>query len=60
MHTSSIAVYEPFSDGELDENATAEPTGWGYGDCKLAEEELVLNYAAEKGLKATVVLPTMV
>lgn len=60
VHTSSIAVYEPFPDGDLDESTMAKPSGWGYGDCKLAEEDEILRYASERGLPATIILPTMV
>lgn len=60
VYTSSIAVYEPLPDGDLDESATPEYSGWEYADCKILSENEVLRYAAESGLAATVLYPTIV
>jgi nucleoside-diphosphate-sugar epimerase len=60
VYTSSIAVYEPLPDGDLDESATPEYSGWEYADCKIWAENEVLRYAEERGLAATVLYPTIV
>jgi len=60
VYTSTSSIYEPFSDGDLDESAIAEPSGWAYGDCKIAVEQEFLKYSREQDLPVAVLLPTMV
>ena len=60
VYTSSIAVYEPLPDGDLDESNTPEFSGWEYADCKILAENELLRYAGERGLAATVLYPTIV
>ena len=60
VHVSSMSVYEPLSDGILDESSPAEVSGWEYPDTKLAVEREVLRYADEHGLRAVVLQPTIV
>src|SRR5688572_22740302 len=38
VHVSSISVYEPLPDGDVDESTAAVPCGWTYPDNKLAVE----------------------
>lgn len=60
VHVSTISVYEPTADGDLDETATKEPCGWTYADTKLAAEQLVLDYHYKQGLPVAIVQPTIV
>jgi len=60
VHVSTISVYEPLPDGDLDESGESIPVGMPYADNKLEVEELILRYANEKGLKAVVLQPTIV
>ena len=59
VHLSSISVYEPLQDGDLDETVVPEPSGFAYGDLKLEVEREVLAQA-EQGLPAFLLLPTIV
>jgi nucleoside-diphosphate-sugar epimerase len=60
VHVSSLAVYEPLKDGDLDESLAPVRSGLRYSDAKLDVEELVLDAVANKGLDASVILPTIV
>jgi len=60
VHVSSVSVYEPLRDGELDESSPAEPCGWSYPDTKLAVERLLLRFGQEHGVPVTVIQPTIV
>jgi nucleoside-diphosphate-sugar epimerase len=60
VHVSTISVYEPLQDGDLDESSPAEPCGWIYPDNKLAIEQMLLNYWKERGLPVVVLQPTIV
>jgi len=60
VHVSSISVYEPLPDGEIDESTRAETSGFAYADNKLEVERTVLRLGADGGLPVTVVQPTIV
>ncbi len=60
VHVSSISVYEPLPDGDVDESTRAEPSGFAYADNKLETERIALRLGAESGLPVTVVQPTIV
>lgn len=60
VHVSTVSVYEPTADGDLDETAPKQPSGWAYADSKLAAEQLVLDYHRRHGLSVAVVQPTIV
>lgn len=60
VHVSSISVYEPLKDGDLDEHAEATPGGIPYADNKIEIEEEVFQYVRERGLQAVVLQPTIV
>ena len=60
VYTSSISVYEPLPEGELDESAPPEPSGWTYKDDKIAAERLLDAYHREWGLPVVTILPTIV
>ena len=60
VHVSSISVYEPLPDGDLDEQSASEPCGWTYPDNKLAVEEFLLGQSREGGVPTVVLQPTIV
>jgi len=60
VHISSIAVYEPFEDGELAEAMQPVPKGFPYGDAKIAVERELLCMVEEKNLPAVILEPTNV
>jgi len=60
VHTSSISVYEPLSDGDLDESARREPCGWDYPDTKRAVDELLLEFHAKRSLPVVFLQPAIV
>lgn len=60
VHLSSMSVYEPTTDGDLNETSIKEPTGWVYADAKLAAENLILNYSQQYNLPVVVLQPTIV
>ncbi len=60
VHVSSISVYEPLADGDMDEDSPAEPCGWTYPDNKLSVERMLLQYGSEHGLPVVVLQPTIV
>jgi nucleoside-diphosphate-sugar epimerase len=60
VHVSSLAVYEPLKDGDLDESLAPVRSGLRYSDAKLEVEELVMEAVRKKALDASVILPTIV
>jgi len=60
VYTSSISVYEPLPDGELDESVPVSPSGWTYKDDKIAAERLLEGYHRDLGLPVATILPTIV
>lgn len=60
IYVSSISVYEPLPDSDVDESSPAEPCGWTYPDNKLAVESLLLRYGEEHDLEMVVLQPTIV
>ncbi len=60
VHVSTVAVYGPFADGDLDETTPYGPPGDLYAATKLEAERLVLDAHRRHGLSATVVQPTVV
>jgi nucleoside-diphosphate-sugar epimerase len=60
VHVSTIAVYQPLKDGDLDESMTPVRSGMGYSDMKLDVEEAVMEAVRTQTLDATVVVPTIV
>lgn len=60
VHVSTVAVYGPIADGELDEATPYGPPGDRYAETKLEAERLVLDAHRRHGLAATVVQPTVV
>lgn len=60
VHVSTISVYEPLPDGDLDESSPVELCGWEYADNKLAVERELLRYADEHSLPVVVIQPTIV
>lgn len=60
VHVSTISIYEPLPDGDLDENTPPAQKGTPYGENKLEVEEIVLRAVQDQGLDAVVVMPTIV
>ena len=60
VYVSSISVYEPLSDGDLDETTEAKATASEYAANKLAAEQLLLQYHREAGLPVAIIQPTVV
>lgn len=60
VYVSSISVYEPLEDGDLDEIAPKQHSGWTYPDTKKKAEEVMLEFHKRHGLPVVVVQPTIV
>jgi predicted dehydrogenase/nucleoside-diphosphate-sugar epimerase len=60
VHVSTIAVYGPIADGDLDETTQYGPPGDLYAATKAEAERLVLEAHRRRGLSVTVVQPTVV
>jgi nucleoside-diphosphate-sugar epimerase len=60
VHVSTISVYEPLPDSDLDESHAVVHSGIPYSETKIGVEEQVLEAEKNRGLDATVVMPTIV
>jgi len=60
VYVSSISVYEPMEDGDLDEMAPKEASGWTYPDTKKKAEKVMLEFHNQHGLPVVVIQPTIV
>jgi nucleoside-diphosphate-sugar epimerase len=60
VHVSTIAVYEPLQDGDLDESMPPIHSGLPYSEMKLEVEERVMEAVRMQSLDACIVLPAMV
>jgi len=60
VYVSTISVYEPMDDGDLNEMAPKESSGWTYPDTKKKAEEVMLEFHKRQGLPVVVVQPTIV
>ena len=60
VHVSSTAVYQPFPDGDLDEDAPADLCGQVYADTKLLVEREILRQVRDHGLPAVILQPSIV
>jgi len=60
VHTSTISVYEPFPDGPLTEESPDGDRKWVYTNTKLDIEKEMFEATKSRGLRATVVQPTIV
>lgn len=60
IHVSTISIYEPLPDCDLDENTPVPKKGTAYGKNKLEVEDVVLEAVQDSGLDAVVVMPTIV
>jgi nucleoside-diphosphate-sugar epimerase len=60
VHVSSVSVYGKPQDSPLDESVVCKPSGYPYGDGKLAAEKYLLNAYRENGLPVVVIQPTIV
>lgn len=59
IHISTISVYEPLIDLEINEDSISEKVGIRYADRKLEIEQKVFKYINE-GLQAVILQPTIV
>ncbi len=60
VFTSSIAVYGPHGDADVDESTPLRPFGDPYGDSKIAAEAALHAVARSSGLEVVIVRPGMV
>jgi len=60
VHMSTIQVYGPLKDGELDETKPRRYYGDVYSDSKLDAEKLAMEYHEKHGLPVTIIQPTVV
>jgi nucleoside-diphosphate-sugar epimerase len=60
VHLSTVQVYGPLSDGDLDETKARRYFGDSYSDSKLDAEKVVLEYSAKHGLPIIILQPTIV
>ena len=60
VYVSTISVYEPMADGDLDEMAPKQPSGWTYPDTKKKAEKVMLEFHDRHGLPVVLVQPTIV
>jgi nucleoside-diphosphate-sugar epimerase len=60
IHVSTVAVYGPTSDGELDETSPWQPSDHSYISAKREAERLVLQFHEQKSLPVVVLQPTVV
>jgi nucleoside-diphosphate-sugar epimerase len=60
VYVSTMAVYSPLPNGDLNESMAAAPSGWEYADNKLAIEHELLQYARQRGLSVAIVQPACV
>lgn len=60
VHLSTVQVYGPLSDGDLDETMPRRYFGDSYSDSKLEAEEVALEYFAKHGLPVVILQPTVV
>lgn len=60
IYTSSIAVYGPHGDLDVDESAPLLPYGDIYGDTKIESEQALLGFAQQSPLEIVIIRPGMV
>ena len=60
VHVSTFAIYEPFPDQRLTEDAPAKPSGSAYSDNKLEIETEIVEAVRSRGLDAVILMPTIV
>jgi predicted dehydrogenase/nucleoside-diphosphate-sugar epimerase len=60
VHLSTVSVYEPLPDGNVTEQTPDGDTSWSYTLNKLDLERELLSAARDRGLRATVLQPTIV
>jgi len=60
VYVSSISVYEPLGDSDLNETAPKESSGWTYPDTKKKAEEVMLEFHKRQGLPVVAIQPTIV
>jgi len=60
VHLSTYSVYEPFRDGDLTEDAPDGDGSWAYTRTKLGLENEIVGAIRNKGLRATILQPTIV
>jgi nucleoside-diphosphate-sugar epimerase len=60
VHVSTFAIYHPFPNQRLTEDAPAKRSGWTYSDSKLEIETEIVEAVRSRGLDAVILMPTLV
>ncbi len=60
VYLSTVSVYEPLPDGPLTEETPSGDRSWAYTRTKLEIEQAILEAARERGLRGTILQPTIV
>jgi nucleoside-diphosphate-sugar epimerase len=60
IHVSTLAVYEPLQDGDLDESMPPPRSGSHYSEVKLQLENQVMEAVRTQSLDACIVVPALV
>jgi nucleoside-diphosphate-sugar epimerase len=60
VHVSTFAIYQPFPDRRLTEDAPAKRSGSAYSDDKLEIETEIVEAIRSRGLDAVILMPTIV
>jgi nucleoside-diphosphate-sugar epimerase len=60
VHVSTFAIYEPFPDQRLTEDAPTKRSGLAYSDNKLEIETEIVQAVRSRGLDAVILMPTIV
>lgn len=60
VYVSTVSVYEPMQDGNLDETASKVQSGWTYADIKKNAEKIMLEFHTRHRLPIVVVQPSII
>jgi nucleoside-diphosphate-sugar epimerase len=60
VHVSTFAIYQPFPNQRLTEDAPAKRSGSAYSDNKLEIETEIVEAVRSRGLDAVILMPTLV
>ena len=58
VYVSSVAVYQPYADGDVTEESPEPETDWSYALSKRAAERRLLELVADKGVPGVIVQPS--
>jgi nucleoside-diphosphate-sugar epimerase len=60
VHVSTIAVYDDWPEGDLDENSPSERPGSEYKNAKMEMERILVECSQRNGVEAVILQPTIV